>query len=123
MTHVIVRISTISIPASRISEYIVHVYRDLIPNFEVAEGLEWVWFLRRRLGTYVEVVTISVWQSEGALTRFFENWPFSEATKEYLGIEFEPRIYTVWASRPGHARRQREARSTEEKPDDVVDQT
>ena len=101
----ILRISSIAIPRPGVDDYLDHVERDVIPRYEAAQGLEWVSILQRVVVAYVEVITISAWQSEDAVTHFFQHWP-AEAKHEYAGIEFEPHNYTLLMSRQGHRRGQ-----------------
>jgi len=101
---VIVRISSIAIPNARIDDYLEYLQRDLIPRYETAEGIESVWVLQRRLLAYDEVTTISVWQAEEALTRFFEGRPLNDPNCEYSGIEFESHTYKLVRSSGGWQR-------------------
>lgn len=97
----IVRISSIAIPKTKIIEYWYHVERERLPVYEVAPGLDSVHFLQRALVAYYELITISVWDSEEALTVFLEKSTSDSGLQEYAGIEFEPRTYELLLSRKG----------------------
>jgi hypothetical protein len=102
---VILRISSIAIPKAGIDNYLDHVERDLIPRYQTASGLESISILQRVVVAYVEVITISAWQSQDALTHFFATWP-ADMKHECAGIEFEPHTYTLLMSRQGQRRDQ-----------------
>lgn len=91
----IVRISSIAIPSTKVTDYLEHVRRYWIPRYNRAAGLESLSLLQRELIAYVEVITITVWDSEDALNRFFQDWPLDDTKCEYAGIEFEPATYSL----------------------------
>jgi heme-degrading monooxygenase HmoA len=96
---VIVQISSIAIPKTKIVEYLEHVRRNLLPAYNKAPGLDAVHFLHRSLVAYDELVTISVWQSEEALRHFTAGSDPDVGSRELAGIEFEPRTYKLVLSR------------------------
>ena len=81
--------------------------QDLMPRYKVARGLHSIHILQRELVAYVEIITVSLWDSEEALNVFLETLPSSKAAPELAGISFEPRTYTLlvsWQSRhPGQS--------------------
>lgn len=99
----IVRISSIAIPKTKIAEYLEYAERSLLPAFEAASGLDSVHLLQRSLVAYDELIAISVWNSEEALVRFVESCPSHCAERELAAIEFEPHTYNLVASRRGRA--------------------
>ena len=104
LTSVIVLITSIAIPADRVTEYLEHVERHLIPHYEAARGLDSVWLLQRPFVAYIEVTTMSMWNSEEALTNFFENWPFDEAARDYGALELYSQKHTLLGFRQGQNR-------------------
>jgi heme-degrading monooxygenase HmoA len=95
---VIVRISSIAIPRAELSGYFEHVRREVVPRYEGAAGLDSIHVLQRELVAYVEVTTLSLWDSEEALKVFLETRPVEYTPRGFAGIEFEPRTYTVLMS-------------------------
>jgi heme-degrading monooxygenase HmoA len=99
---VIVRISSAIVPSSEFAAYSEHLRSKAIPIYEAAAGLEWVAFLERPVGGYVDVVTISVWESEQALARFVEGKLSKEDPASYAGvIQLDPRAYDLIVSAQG----------------------
>lgn len=97
----IVHISSIAIPDTTVNDYLEYVHRNLIPRYEAALGLASVHLLQRQLLAYVEVITISVWDSDAALKNFFRDCPVDDVQNQSAGIEFEPRTYVLLTSRQG----------------------
>jgi heme-degrading monooxygenase HmoA len=91
---VIVRISSIAIPKAELSNYCEHVRREL-PQYEGAAGLDSIHVLQREFVAYVEITTLSLWDSEEALRAFLEAPPVEDTPRNFMGIEFEARTYTV----------------------------
>jgi heme-degrading monooxygenase HmoA len=101
-TQVIVRISSAVVPESMASSYLEYVQRCEIPCYEVASGLIGVSVLQKPFVAYVELMTVSVWQSEEALKRFVRDQLPADRTEAGGGaIELSERIYEVVLSRPG----------------------
>ena len=104
----IARISSLAIPKMTLPNYFDQMQRDLMPRYEAAAGLQSIQVLLRELVAYVEVTTISVWDSEDALRLFLET-PFDRTAPEVVGIEFEPRTYVILTSR--HKEQQKQDRN------------
>jgi len=102
---VIVQISSIAIPETTVNDYLEYVHRNLIPRYEAALGLDSVHLLQRQLLAYVEVITISVWDSDAASKNFFKDSPVDDKQNHLGGIEFEPRTYVLLTSRQGQQHR------------------
>jgi len=102
---VIVRISSTAVLEASLNAYVEHVERNEIPSYVAASGLVSVWLLQRRFVAYVEVMTLSLWRSEEALTQFVEKRPpLDSAQVEHHGIRLEPRLYNLVMSREGALR-------------------
>ena len=99
----IVRISASIVREPSLNEYLEHLQRNEIPHYEAAPGLISVWLLQRPFVAYVELLIISLWHSEQALTRFLETQTQTPAaTETYGSIQLEARNYTVLIS--GHGK-------------------
>ena len=82
----IVRISSTAVLETSLNPHLEHVQRNDIPNYEAASGLVSVWLLERRFVAYVEVMTLSLWQSEGVLKELIQRRrPVDLAKDEYSG--------------------------------------
>lgn len=97
----ILQISSTVIRDSSLKEYLEYLRQGDIPSYEAAPGLVSVWLLQRPFVAYVEVMIISVWQSDEALKRFVANWTVDRATRECKGIQLEPRVYELDMYREG----------------------
>jgi heme-degrading monooxygenase HmoA len=99
---VIVRISSAIVPHSIFDRYLAHVHASTIPVYEAAPGLISFSVFQRLVVGYVELLTLTMWQSEQALTRFLED---SRATNndrtDYGLIHMEPHVYELVVSRQG----------------------
>lgn len=73
--------------------------QNLIPRYETAPGLEAIYVVQRELVAYVEINTMSLWDSREALKAFLETRPFDHSASEFMGIEFEPHVYAVLTAR------------------------
>jgi heme-degrading monooxygenase HmoA len=91
--------SSIAIPKIKFRDYFEHMQRDLLPSYKGAPGLDSVHILQRELVAYVEITTVSLWDSEEALGVFLETETFEDTPREFAGIEFEPHTYVVLMSR------------------------
>ncbi len=98
----IARISSAIVPHSTFDRYLDQVHTSTIPVYEAAPGLISVSVFQRLVVGYVELLTITMWQSEQALTRFLED---SLATNndrnDYGVIHMEPHVYELVVSRQG----------------------
>jgi heme-degrading monooxygenase HmoA len=73
----ILRLSYVFVP--RLSEVSLEELRAwTVNNYTAAPGLYSVLLFQRQLAGYVEVVTLSIWQAEEAMTRFFSDKQHSE---------------------------------------------
>jgi hypothetical protein len=97
-----VRISVAIVAESNLNPYLEYVQRTEIPTYEAATGLASFCILHRPFVAYVELITISFWQSERALTQFLETQrPIPAATETFGAIRLEARNYTVLVSGTG----------------------
>jgi heme-degrading monooxygenase HmoA len=102
---VIVRVSSIAVPESNLDKYLEHVKENELPGYEVAPGLISVWLLRRPFVAYVEVMILSLWQSDEALTGFIESQTEPIGLRSDYGvIHMEPHAYELVVSREGRFR-------------------
>lgn len=112
------RISSAAVPQSALSPYLEYVRSTEIPRYEAATGLMSVSLLQRPFGAYVELLTLSIWQSEQALTRFVEKQPPADGVEsEYGVIQFEPRTYESVVSRDGKLRDDEDLQQEQEGPE------
>ena len=80
--------------------YLSHVYGTTIPAYAATTGLISVSLFRRPAVGYVELLTLTMWQSEQALTRFLESCPAINGLSSDNGvIHMEPHVYELVASR------------------------
>lgn len=85
-----------------LDRYLGHVHTSTIPAYEAAAGLISVSVFQRLVVGYVELLTITMWQSERALTRFLEGRPTTNNDRSDYGvIHMEPHVYELVASRQG----------------------
>jgi hypothetical protein len=90
------------VPLSEITSYLEHVRSSEIPLYEAAVGLMSVSLLQRQFVAYVELMTISLWQSGGALKRFVEEQLLTDRALGDSGvIRLEARTFEVVLSREG----------------------
>jgi heme-degrading monooxygenase HmoA len=82
--------------------YLSHVQTSAIPVYEAATGLISVSVFQRLVVGYVELLTLTMWQSEQALTRFLDDSPATDNDRSDYGvIHMEPHVYELVASRQG----------------------
>jgi len=102
---VIVRLSSTAVPISELNAYTEHVQGTEIARYENAPGLASVWVLQRPFVAYVELLTISLWESEQALASFVETEPPTDRTKPpYGAVRLDARQYEFVLFREGMAR-------------------
>jgi hypothetical protein len=100
---VIIHTSSVVVPQTDSAAYLEHVRCILLPTYETAEGLFSVCVSKRELVAYIEVLTISSWQSEEALLRFIQtNARVAEKTPGF--ISQEPHSFELLYSLPGRWR-------------------
>ena len=66
----IVQISSVAVPQSVVSVQIENMRSRTIPTYQAAEGFVSLCLLQRPFVAYVELLMISIWESEPALNRF-----------------------------------------------------
>lgn len=66
----IVQISSVAVPQSVLSVQIENMRSRTIPTYQAAEGFVSLCLLQRPFVAYVELLMISIWESEPALNRF-----------------------------------------------------
>lgn len=82
--------------------YLDHVCATAMPIYEATTGLISVLLFRRPAVGYVELLTLTMWQSEQALTRFLESSPATNGLRGDKGvIHMDPHVYELVASRQG----------------------
>jgi hypothetical protein len=100
--HLIVRISSSAVPENKVASYLEYMQGTEVPHYEAAAGLTSFSLLQRPFVAYVEVMTISLWQSQQFLTRFLEDRSAEPPVPiDYGAIQFEARNYTVLISSRG----------------------
>jgi hypothetical protein len=100
--RLIVRISSSIMSQSMFDTYSNRVQDTTIPAYKAAAGLISVSVFRRLVSGYVELLTMSVWQSEQALIRFLESCPPTKKLSSDNGvIHMEPHVYELVASEQG----------------------
>jgi heme-degrading monooxygenase HmoA len=98
----IVRISSNVVPEASLDLYLEYFRKNEIPNYGAAAGLASFYVLQRSVVAYVELLSISFWESEQVLTRFLDTQtPTRAATESYGVIHLEARNYTLLISGKG----------------------
>jgi len=98
----ITRISSALVPQSQFGKYLEYVEKSVVPAYEVAAGLISVCLLRRTVVGYIELLTLSLWQSDEALTAFLESQPGPIGLRsDYGAIHMEPHAYEQVVCRDG----------------------
>lgn len=100
-SSVIVHVSSIIVPQSRATTFLEYVRAAIVPRYGGATGLVSVCFARREFVAYLEILTISTWESEGALTNFGRETVSPDMTQEYGLVVLEPHVYEILAFCPG----------------------
>lgn len=97
-----VRVSAAIVHGSNLNAYLEYVQKNEIPKYEAAGGLASFCVLQRPFVAYVELLIISFWQSEQALTRFLGAQTLAPAaTESYGAIQLEPHNYAFLISGKG----------------------
>ncbi len=101
----IVHVSSVIVPHPQVSAYLEYVQMSSIPAYENAAGLVSVSLLQRPFVAYVELLTLSLWESEYALSQFDEVQSTTDGVRSQHGIiHFEPHTYQLVVSRRGGGR-------------------
>lgn len=99
------RISSAIVPHAMFDRYLSHVRASTMPVYEAATGLISVSVFQRLVVGYVELLTLTMWQSEQALTRFLEDSPATNNDRnDYGTIHMEPHVYELVVSSQGTRR-------------------
>lgn len=69
--YVIVRICSDLVARENIAMYVNDLSERVLPLYRVADGLQSVSVLQRKLVAYGEIATVSAWDSEEAMLQFF----------------------------------------------------
>jgi heme-degrading monooxygenase HmoA len=82
--------------------YLNYVHTTTIPCYESAPGLISVSVFQRPVVGYVELLTLTTWESEQALTRFLQDsLATNNDSSDYGVIHMEPHVYEPVVSRQG----------------------
>jgi heme-degrading monooxygenase HmoA len=99
---VIAHIASAVVPESRLNVYEEQLRESEAPAYAGAPGLISVRWLHRRFVAYVELMTISTWQTEEALKLFLDSQPTLEDIRKNQGvIQLERRTYEIFMSLKG----------------------
>ena len=90
---VIVNISSVIVHQSHSARYLEHMRCSVLPCYEAAKGLVSVYLSQREMVAYLEVLTVSIWQSEDALCHFSEG--ASRVLPDCVLISLEGRTYNL----------------------------
>jgi heme-degrading monooxygenase HmoA len=103
-----VRLSSTVVAVSELNLYTEHVQRTEITRYEKAPGLISVWVLQRPFVAYVELLTISLWESEQAIALFATTEPPGDQVKSHCSaLRLDARAYELVLFREGKARGER----------------
>lgn len=98
----IVHIASTVVPEFRLNVYEEQLQGWDAPAYAAAPGLISVRWLRRCFVAYVELMTISTWQTEEALKVFLDGQPTLEEIRKNQGvIQLEKRTYEIFMSLKG----------------------
>jgi hypothetical protein len=98
----IFRMLSTFVPRSELEMYLEHLRIKTIPAYEAAAGLISVALVQRQFAEYVEVATISTWQSEETMTRFLgQAAPIDPSQPVRSLIEWQAHIYEMVVARNG----------------------
>jgi heme-degrading monooxygenase HmoA len=99
---VFLKISSAIVPQSQAKDYLAYLQTTILPRYRSAPGLVSVQLLRRPVVAYVEVLTLSTWQTEDSLKGFAEIEPAIDRRGFGYGtILLDARIYEVAGSEKG----------------------
>ena len=90
---VIVNVSSVIVHQSHSAKYLEHVRCSVLPYYEAAKGLVSVSLSQREMAAHLEVLTVSIWQSEDALRHF--DGDASQVPAECALISLEGRTYQL----------------------------
>jgi heme-degrading monooxygenase HmoA len=100
LRDMIIHISSVIVPVSEFQARLHQALQNLLPNYEIAAGLLSVSLSHRSVVAYVELLTISNWESEESLRRFLETCPQQVESSTNDGMIYtEPHTYEIVAFR------------------------
>ena len=100
----IVQVSSIVVPQSMVSVQIENMRSRTIPAYQAAEGFVSLCLLQRPFVAHVELLMISVWESEPALDRFTASQlPVDSAERDHDVIRVGSRTYELLVSGESNA--------------------
>ena len=98
----ILRMLSVFVPRSELEMYLEHLRIKTIPAYEASPGLISVVLVRRQFAEYVEVATISTWQSEEAMARFLGHAVLLDPSPPMISmVEWDAHIYEMVEARCG----------------------
>jgi len=101
----IVQVSSVAVPQSMVSVRVEDIRSRTIPTYQAAEGFVSLCLLQRPFVAYVELLMISIWESEAALDRFTASQlPVDGAERDHAIIRLGLRTYELLASSESKAR-------------------
>ena len=91
------------VPCSVLQTYLDHVHNSRIPAYMAAAGLVSVSVCQRPVVSYVELLTLTLWQSEQALSKFLEaDLAAAKDRNENDVIHMKPHVYELMVTRQGN---------------------
>ena len=100
----IVQIASTVVPEPNLNAYLDAQTRELA-DYESAAGLVSVWLLRRQFVAYIEVMTVSLWESALALHQFTKSQVAEyRGGVDYGAVRMEARTYELATLREGKRR-------------------
>jgi hypothetical protein len=91
------------VPYSVLQTYLDHVHTSRIPTYRAAAGLVSVSVCQRPVVSYVELLTLTLWQSEQALSKFLEgDLAAANDRNENDVIHMEAHVYELLVTRQGN---------------------
>jgi heme-degrading monooxygenase HmoA len=95
----IVQVSSVAVPQSLVSVQIEDIRSRTIPAYQAAEGFVSLCLLKRPFVAYVELLMISIWESEPAWNRFTASQlPVDGAERDQDVIRLGLRTYELLVS-------------------------
>jgi heme-degrading monooxygenase HmoA len=95
----IVQVSSVAVPQSLVSVQIEDLRSRTIPTYQAAEGFVSLCLLQRPFVAYVELLMISIWESEPAWNRFTASQvPVDGAETDHDVIRLGLRTYELLVS-------------------------
>ena len=79
---------------SHVKTHLKRLLEGVIPAYQAAPGLSALKVLRRSLVGYDEIATVTTWQSEEHMQRFFESSPLSNQSSVLIERE-PPQVYRL----------------------------